>query len=100
MIERGRADWVDVKMKDQDEVWIYWRSPENWAAMLAAWVEETGQRGTVLTVYELLEGEASKGKEWAGMPREVLLKSLNVLVKRSKANIFGEADQPGVKFYG
>ena len=34
-----------------------------------------------------------------GMDSEVLLKALNILVKRGKAQIFGQDDSPGVKFF-
>lgn len=33
------------------------------------------------------------------MDTDVLLKALNVLVKRSKAQIFGQDDSLGVKFF-
>ena len=94
-------------------------------------VEETGQKNTVLTLYELMHGEATvsqgatsvhpsfpssvNGKptshslltanliffsaEFHGMDPDVMLKSLNVLVKRGKAQVFGSDDQPGVKFF-
>ena len=39
------------------------------------------------------------GVEFHGMDLEVLVKSLNVLVKRGKAQVFGEEDQKGVKFF-
>ncbi|KAL1842934.1 hypothetical protein VTJ49DRAFT_3722 [Mycothermus thermophilus] len=41
--------------------WIYWRSPEEWAALVEAWVDSTGQKGSVLTLYELIEGDGSRG---------------------------------------
>lgn len=63
------------------------------------WVDETGQKGTVLTVYELREGEAVQNKEWKGMDEGMMRKVLNVLVKNGKAQIFGQADGEGVKFY-
>lgn len=37
--------------------------------------------------------------ELHGMDSEVLLKALNVLVKRGKAQIFGSEDSLGVKFF-
>ncbi|KAL4953903.1 ESCRT-II complex, vps25 subunit [Aspergillus filifer] len=52
-----RAEWVDGLAKTV--VWIWWRRPEEWAALLAEWVENTGQKNVVLTLYELLEGEAT-----------------------------------------
>ncbi|KAI0903990.1 ESCRT-II complex subunit-domain-containing protein [Ustulina deusta] len=82
-----------------DVVWVYWRTPEEWAALLEAWVDETAQKGTVLTLYELSQGEDTTGTEFHGLDLELLQKALQVLVKRNKAQIFGQEDQLGVKFF-
>ncbi|KAI1310628.1 ESCRT-II complex subunit-domain-containing protein [Xylaria venustula] len=82
-----------------DVVWVYWRTPEEWAALVEAWVEETAQKGTVLTLYELAQGDATIGTEFHGLDPELLQKALQVLVKRNKAQIFGQEDQLGVKFF-
>lgn len=37
--------------------------------------------------------------EFHGMDMELLLRSLQVLAKRGKAQIFGSEDQQGVKFF-
>lgn len=92
----SRAEWIG---NDKSVCWIWWKKPEEWATLLEAWVDETGQKGTVLTLYELTEGDATKGQEFHGMETEVLQKSLNVLVKRGKAQVFGGEDQQGVKFF-
>ncbi|CAN8097959.1 unnamed protein product [Discula destructiva] len=89
---RGDGDEGDV-------VWVYWRTPEEWAALVEGWVDATGQRGTVLTLYELVEGEGTIGTEFHGLDHELLQKALNVLVKRGKAQIFGQEDSQGVKFF-
>jgi ESCRT-II complex subunit VPS25 len=34
-----------------------------------------------------------------GMDSQVLMKALNILVKRGKAQIFGQEDSLGVKFF-
>ncbi|KAL5611718.1 hypothetical protein BROUX41_000707 [Berkeleyomyces rouxiae] len=81
-----------------DVVWIYWRTPEEWAGLLERWIEETGQKGTVLTLYELAEGEKTLGTEFHGLDNDLLLKALGVLVKRGKAQIFGQ-ESSGVKFF-
>jgi ESCRT-II complex subunit VPS25 len=39
------------------------------------------------------------GAEFHGMDQELMQKSLQVLVKRGKAQIFGDADSLGVKFF-
>ncbi|KAI1416621.1 ESCRT-II complex, vps25 subunit [Hypoxylon sp. FL1857] len=82
-----------------DVFWIYWKTPEEWAALVEAWVDETAQKNSVLTLYELTEGEGTRGTEFHGLDPELLQKALQVLVKRGKAQIFGQEDQQGVKFF-
>ena len=91
-----RAEWIGP---DKAMAWIWWRKPEEWASLLEHWVEDTGQKGTVLTLYELIEGEATQKQEFHGLDMEVLQKSLNILVKKGKAQVFGGEDQQGVKFF-
>ena len=43
--------------------------------------------------------EADRDVEFHGLDPEVLQKTLNVLVKRGKAQVFGQEDQQGVKFF-
>jgi len=91
----ARAEWLGT---EKSSAWIWWRKPEEWATLIASWVEATGQKGSVLTLYELIEGEATEKQEFHGMDMEVMRKSLNTLAKKGKAQVFGEADQQGVKF--
>ncbi len=80
--------------------YVWWRSAQEWANLLASWVDETGQEGTVLTLYELREGDAVRGKEWREMDEGMLRKVLGVLVKRGKAQVFGQdGGGEGVKFF-
>ncbi|KAK3692490.1 ESCRT-II complex subunit [Podospora appendiculata] len=98
----GRAEYVGggSSGKDSGDVaWVYWRTPEEWAALIEAWVDETGQKGTVLTLYELTQGDATRGAEFHGLDPELLQKALGTLVKRQKAQIFGHEDSQGVKFF-
>lgn len=134
MRHEGRAEYASVSasstttnttaaaaaaaMGSEDVVFIYWRTPEEWAALVEAYVDETAQKGSVLTVYELAEGEGTRGTgellhflngainmltgfglELHGIDTEILRKALNVLVKRGKAQIFGQEDSQGVKFF-
>ncbi|KAK2879382.1 hypothetical protein FQN49_000925 [Arthroderma sp. PD_2] len=91
-----RAEWVG---SEKTIAWIWWKRPEEWASVLASWVEETAQKNTVLTLYELMEGEATISQEFHQMDPEVMQKSLQVLVKQGKAQVFGSEDQQGVKFF-
>jgi ESCRT-II complex subunit VPS25 len=54
-----RAEWVGKEKGRSEKCWVYWRRPEEWASVLEGWVEGTGQRGSVLTFYELVEGDAT-----------------------------------------
>ncbi len=83
---------------------------------MESWVEETAQKGSVLTLYELTEGDGTRGTgeffsflkgkkgvltgvEFHGLDPDLLQKALSVLVKRGKAQIFGQEDSQGVKFF-
>lgn len=66
MRKDGRAEYVGGRGDEGgaaggDVVWVYWRTPEEWAGMIEGWVDGTAQKGTVLTLYELREGEATRG---------------------------------------
>ncbi|EFQ96671.1 vacuolar protein-sorting-associated protein 25 [Nannizzia gypsea CBS 118893] len=91
-----RAEWIGG---EKTIAWIWWKRPEEWASVLAGWVEETAQKNTVLTLYELMEGEATVSQEFHKMDPEVMQKALQVLAKQGKAQVFGSEDQQGVKFF-
>jgi ESCRT-II complex subunit VPS25 len=59
MRKDGRVEFVDGK--GGEVVWVYWKTPEEWARELEEWVDGTAQRGTVLTLYELTQGEGTLG---------------------------------------
>lgn len=46
----------------RDVFWVYWKRPEDWGQGVWEWVDAVGQRGGVLTVYELLYGEGTVGQ--------------------------------------
>ncbi|RAL63479.1 hypothetical protein DID88_003899 [Monilinia fructigena] len=99
MRKEGRVEWVgNGKPSDggADVCWVWWRKPEEWARVIEEWVESTGQKGSVLTLYELVEGEGGRGADFHGLDAEILHKALAILVKRGKAQVFGQEDQQGV----
>lgn len=95
-----RAEWIDGGVEAKGgTTWVYWKRPEEWAEVIVGWVEDTGQKNTVLTLYELMNGEMTVGQDFHGMDAELFHRSLAVLVKRGKAQVFGSEDQQGVKFF-
>jgi ESCRT-II complex subunit VPS25 len=70
MRKDGRAEYVSggtVAAQGQgaagtnDVVYVYWNTPTEWAAIVEAYVDETAQKGSVLTLYELTEGDGTRG---------------------------------------
>ncbi|KAK1564132.1 ESCRT-II complex subunit [Colletotrichum navitas] len=96
MRKEGRAEALPA---GTDVFWVYWRTPDEWAAFVEGWIDETAQKGVVLTLYELTEGESTRGTEFHGLDPDLLAKALQILVKRGKAQIFGQEDSQGVKFF-
>ena len=97
-----KVEWIasaGAKGEQSSACWVYWRSLSEWADQVYGWVDETGQKGTVLTVYELREGDAVRECSWRDMDEALLRKTLNVLVKRGKAQVFGLEESSGVKFF-
>ncbi|KAK5995176.1 Vacuolar protein-sorting-associated protein 25 [Cladobotryum mycophilum] len=87
MRKEGRAESVNGGSSggsgsEGDVVFLYWKTLEEWAALIESYVEETGQKG-----------------KFHGIDTEILLKALNLLVKKGKAQIFGSEDSLGVKFF-
>lgn len=66
MVKDGRAEYLTVAAAalaqdgGPDVVLVYWRKPDEWAALVEAYVEDTAQKGSVLTVYELSEGDGTR----------------------------------------
>lgn len=99
----GSAGKKGVGQKGEEEgdgkVWVYWRRPEEWAQVLEEWVDRTGQKGTVVTLYEIGESDATRREEFWGMDSDLLKKSVAICVKRGRAQVFGSEGSEGVKFF-
>lgn len=101
---QGRVEFEAASSQSSDNTpdiiaFVYWKTPEEWAAVVEAYVDETAQRGSVLTLYELTAGDATRGSELHGLDPTVLQRALAVLVKRGKAQVFGAEESLGVKFF-
>lgn len=85
---------VEWSSADKSACLVWWRSVEEWADALVQWVEGTGQKGAVLTMYELRETGECRGMEEA-----MLKKVFSLLAKKGKAAVFAVNDGEGVKFF-
>ena len=98
----SRCEWLKKDGNTEaavKEAWIWWHYPSDWADTILAWIETSGQKGVVFTVWELREGESTLGQNFHSMDPELLQRVLGILVKRGKAQIFGGEGEQGVKFF-
>lgn len=61
---------------------------------------DIGQTGTIMTFYEITDGDLSYTTEFAGLPTPLLRRSLDTLVKKGKAQLIrsGDGEGDGVRF--
>eukprot|EP00727_Mastigamoeba_balamuthi_P006749 m51a1_g2695 hypothetical protein (990) ;mRNA; f:782470-786054 len=90
LVAQGSAEWVN---KDKTKASILWRNIDHWASLVYDWVSQTGQTNTVMTVWEIQNGDSSQGQEFHGLDTRILLKALRSLEKQGKAQVFtGSSD--------
>ncbi|KAK9452988.1 ESCRT-II complex subunit-domain-containing protein [Dipodascopsis uninucleata] len=102
MVKSGDAEWVAVKSGLSSSAIIYWRRPDEWASLISDWIDESGQRGAILTLYEIAESDLTLTQDFHGIDQTILRKALDILVRRGQAQIMRSADgnEAGVKFFG
>ena len=81
----GNVEWLNGQ---RSQCLVYWRSPADWARLILAWVEESGRRGQVCTVYEISQGDEVESQEFYQLDGKVLMKALKQLEREGKAQIF------------
>lgn len=96
---QGNLEWIDKKTKRQAR--IIWRTPEQWGNLIYEWAVKTGHLNTVITVWDLREGDDCLDQEWHGLELEIFLDALKTLEVQKKAMVFTgtETDSRGVKFF-
>lgn len=83
---------------------IYWKKASEWADLIYQHVSDSGQIGSIVTVYELFQGDETVGKEFHGLPELMWSRVLKPLQKANKVAVFGaESDsvitaETGIKF--
>lgn len=95
---RGHLEWLDKGRRQRCR--IYWRTPQEWAALIYAWARENGLTNTVCTLYEITEGQQDgqhDERPFANLEKETLVQALKVLQNEKKAELFDNDE--GVKFF-
>ncbi|ELR15037.1 vacuolar proteinsorting-associated protein 25, putative [Acanthamoeba castellanii str. Neff] len=98
LAKQGNGEWMD---KEKRRFTVLWRSPAQWGEIIYKWVCNSGLTDTVMTVYELREGDSTEGEEFHNLDGQVLLKALQALEKQAKCQVFSghQSDEAGVKFF-
>ncbi|XP_056641410.1 vacuolar protein-sorting-associated protein 25 [Diorhabda sublineata] len=92
----GNAAPVD-KSKNRWE--IYWHTLEEWASIIYDSICDRGMQNTVVTFYELTQGDDVTDLIFFGMNQDVLIKALRVLENERKCELILEDDIQGAKFF-
>ncbi|KAL1716273.1 ESCRT-II complex subunit-domain-containing protein, partial [Schizophyllum commune] len=95
MVSRNQAAYEPAKQTRA--ALIYWRTPEEWAEELHQWVASTGQLGTIMTFYEIMEPPVESSL--SGIPLPLLKKAISILAKSGRAQLIAVADGEGVRFF-
>lgn len=95
LVAKRFAEWLD---KDHETCLIYSRPPEQWAQIMQDYVKEKSLHNMILTFYELLEGDETKGREFHQLDEIIFLKALKILEKSGKAAVIEIDGNKGVKF--
>ncbi|KAJ1889524.1 hypothetical protein LPJ66_007982 [Kickxella alabastrina] len=100
LVKQGNASWTGAK-NAKDSCLVLWRKPEVWASMIYQWANERGLFNTVLTVFELANGDDTVGQEFHNLDSVTLRRALDVLQSQGKAQLFvGTSDEDmGVKLF-
>lgn len=102
LIEENVGEWIDSKKKQNSGIFILWNSIDEWAQILYDWIDNTGQQGKILTIYEIRKGDLSLNQEFYNINYQLLIRIIERLVKQGKASLMKDEDNSivGVKFGG
>jgi ESCRT-II complex subunit VPS25 len=88
LIKGKRGEYINPK-NPQLGIFVYWRTLSEWADLIYEYVSDTGQLGTILTVYELTKNDDSGlPPDLFNLDEALLIKVIkDVLIKSGKAQI-------------
>ncbi|WWD21661.1 hypothetical protein CI109_106147 [Kwoniella shandongensis] len=98
MVKNGEA--APDPPKQDTRYLLYWRKPDEWGDLIYTWVTDNGLNASIMTFYEITDGDLSHTTEFYELPTPLLRKALESLVKRGKAQLLegkGEVGE-GVRF--
>jgi ESCRT-II complex subunit VPS25 len=94
---RGNGEWAG---NDKSRFLVLTKSLAEWGQLVLNYVDHTGQMGSVLTVFELLQGDDTTHEPFFGMDSTLFMRVLAALEANHQAKVFTASDpaKAGVKF--
>lgn len=94
--QKKHIDWLD---SSKGRCHVYWRRPEEWANLIFNWAVSNAQLDIPLTLHELTRGVDVTRESFYGLDKEILIKSLTVLVDEGRAQFLeSNSEIEGVRF--
>lgn len=97
--ELAKSDNAAPTDKPKHRWEIYWHTLEEWASMIYDFVWDRGMQNTVLTLFELAQGDDVQDQEFCGIQTDVLIKVLRLLENKRKCELILSDEDQGVKFF-
>lgn len=94
--QKKHIEWLDV---GKTRCHIYWRRPDEWAALIYTWAVSNGLLNTPCTLYEIAHGDDTVQESFYGLEKDVLVKALRSLELQRRAQLMNiGTESEGVKF--
>lgn len=78
---------------------IYWNTLDEWSNLVYTWAVNNGMTSSVLTLYELLNGDDTVEQEFHGLDETVFIRILKHLEAKGKCEVFEIDGSHGVKIF-
>lgn len=94
-----KAEYINVKKKDEG-IFVWWKPLLEWASCLYNHMNDTGQTGTVFTIFELTSSnELGLPESLRNIDSSVMIRILRSMVKQGRTQLIMEDGEiGGVKF--
>lgn len=96
LAKNGNAEWMT---REKQACTIFFKNVDHWATSILKWVEDCGKTDTVLTLWEIQNGEDAEGQEFYGVDQRIIMKALQLLERKGRAEIINSDAGVGVKFF-
>lgn len=96
LAKNGNAEWMT---REKQACTIFFKNVDHWATSILKWVEDCGKTDTVLTLWEIQNGEDSEDQEFYGVDQRIIMKALQLLERKGRAEIINSDSGVGVKFF-